>query len=115
MVGFSMLNNNEIITKFDDFISAAIDGGLVVNGETHKKMAEIREHLLIQQIDGDYPKVIRILYKMGRQLQGYMSIAGGIYLACKGIPISTELALLMSGPSALYIWAKGKGIGNTST
>jgi hypothetical protein len=110
-----MKDDKKILDKFDDFVTTAIDGGLVVNGDCHRKMAEIRDYLLIQQIDGDYPKVIRILYKMGRQLQGYMSIAGGVYLACKGIPISTELALLMSGPSALYIWAKGKGLSNTNT
>ncbi len=109
------IDDKKILSKFDDFIGSATDAGMVVNGETYKKISEIRDYLLMQQIDGDYPKLVRIIYKMGRQLQGYLSIAGGIYLASKGIPISAELALLMSGPSALYIWAKGKGMGNTNT
>lgn len=104
-----------ILVKFDTFVTKAIDNGMVVNGDLHSEISAIREHILVQSMDGDFPKIIRVLYKMGRQLHGYISIFGGIYLATHGIVISTELVLLMSGPSALYIWAKGRGVGGNNT
>jgi hypothetical protein len=32
-----MKDDKKILDKFDDFIASAIDGGLVVNGDCHKK------------------------------------------------------------------------------
>lgn len=108
------IEDKKILDKFDDLVSSSIDNGLVVNGDLHKRISEIRDYILIQHIDGDYPKLIRILYKMGRQLHGYIAIFGGMYLATHGVAITTELAILMAGPSSLYIWAKGKGASQTT-